>query len=372
MKKILLISYGDPYSAKTWSNMPFYLIKAFENEKCNVDTLDLFPYHSLLSKIYSVRRRILSKIKKKDLYITYDRSIVFSYFANRKMKKKLSKTEYDICITMTYSFNPKKYTNAFSIMIGDFTTEYAIRMISNRDIDSCENRIIQYQEQCLENSDLNVTIFKEVEDFYSSRNITMEYLGNVVNLPTLPLDKDSIKVKYDSDEITFIGKEKYIDALTSLMKALAIVNKDLKLNVIGIKKFNSSYHNTTFYGYLDKTDTTELDKYVEIVKRSKCVINTNDIFAGFTALGEAMYFGTPVITSNTPTFHNIFGDKEVFGYYSSNEPTEIAKKIEELLDLDYEEYNRLALNCRKLVEKFTWSSYVKFILAVIEDRRNEK
>lgn len=368
MKKIMIMSYGNPMSAKTWSNMPFYLIKSLNKIGIETIPIDLYPYRSLLSKLFGFRRRILNKITNKDLYISYDRSKIFNYFIKRKMKKAVKNNEFDLCISLTYSFNPKEFTEKTCIMLCDWTTEYAIKHISQRFPTKYENKTLEIQKVYLQSSDLNITIFKEVSDYYSNnKDIKIEYLGNVINLPAYSTKYINILDKFNSKNIIFIGKKQYISALNCLIKALEILDEDIHLNIIGIDEFPTSYENVTFYGYLDKSNTEELEKYLNIINSSKCIINTNTVFAGFTALGEAMSMGTPVITSKTSVFLNLFGEKENFGLYSANNPDELAYKIKKIMTLDYENYKKLSLNCNELTQRFSWDAYTLSILNRLEE-----
>lgn len=353
ISEIVIFSYGDGYKSSTWSNIPYFLIKTLENKGYTVRNINLERKKSLISIIYSVYYIILCKIKKKKLYITFDRTRIYDFYANRIMKKTVKLYPNAKCfISTSFSFNPYKYTNKPCLMLCDWDIEYSIIKISGREVDRMELSCIKRQKKYLLNSNLNITLFKDVEDYYKDKEINMKCIGNVINLPDENIEDSDLIKKFESNHVLFIGKEKYSQGLDALIKSLDFLNRDITIDVIGMNRKNQN-KSVNYYGYLNKDIETEYRLYIDLIKNSKIIINTNEIWAGFSSIIECMSCYTPVIISKFDTFIDMFGLNINFGFYSDNKLEMIASNIEKIFNLSFNDYKLLAYEAHKKTKNFT-------------------
>ena len=198
------------------------------------------------------------------------------------------------------------------------------------------------------NSNLNITLFKDVEDYYKDKEINMKCIENVINLPDENIENSDLIKKFESNHVLFIGKEKYSQGLDVLIKSLDLLDRDITIDIIGMNRKNQN-KNVNYYGYLNKDIETEYRLYIDL----KNIINTNEIWTGFSSIIECMSCYTPVIISKFDTFIDMFGLNINFGFYSDNKLEMIASNIEKIFNLSFNDYKLLTYEAHKKTKNFT-------------------
>ena len=78
-----------------------------------------------------------------------------------------------------------------------------------------------------------------------------------------------------------------------------------------------------------------------------------------------MYFYTPIVVSNYPSFVSEFGEDIDFGYYVRNQnPDTLYESINRILD--NQEYNLMAQKAHEVVKSYTWDNYVDHFLRIAQ------
>ena len=120
-----------------------------------------------------------------------------------------------------------------------------------------------------------------------------------------------------------------------LIKAVELIQKERKvsLDIIGIQKEKFDYipEGVNCHGYLDKNNEKDSELYYKLIKNSKVYVNTNPLWAAFSATVEAMYYYNPIITTPYSSFTETFGENIDFGYYCKKNNANIKDGISNLI-----------------------------------------
>lgn len=374
-KNIVYINYGDSYDPKTWSNVAYLFGKELEN-KYNVTRVDIGHKRNVLSILYTSYFKIFHR---KSTY----------YYANSKhnhnridknfkdIVKKYDKTT-DLYIICQYKYNLKKFTNKKVLLFSDWPIDFYIEKRLNRKPDKYELKDIEYYHDTIKSSDYVVTLLDDCKKYIDKNyNIKSYYLGNVINC--FKESKEFNNSKSDRKFITFIGKITYIDSCIELIKAFdKLNNKDYELHIIGVlyNNFSKDIRNIIdnnkkiiFHGYLDKGNNIKCDEYYDVVKNSLVVVNTHPNWGGLSSILECMYCYRPIITSKYYDFENLFSKKINFGYYSENNEKLILDKLNKIISMNEESYNKLCSNAHKNTENYTYHNYIDKIDDIVFNKK---
>lgn len=373
---ITVFTDGDSSELSTWSNVPYFLTKTLENKGFIVHRVNVgvHPKISLFFNKFITKLIKLIYNKKSEYY--FNRTILYEYIVQKKMKKAVKKyKDTNLFISTSFSFTPWKYTEAKKVLFCDWTIDYYYKYFLNREPDRLEQLSINRQNKHIENSNLVISLFPNVTDFMKEKyeqQKNIHYLGNVIN-SELTLNKEEVlNCKKNSNSILFIGGLKYLEGAKCLIRAFKIIKRvypSLNLNIIGISKdhFDSLPEGVNCYGYMDKSNPMDNDLYYSLIRDGKVIVNTTPKWAAFSATVEAMYWFTPVITTPYNSFIETFGKQIEFGYYcEKNDFNMLSDYILGIFRLDNDNYLKLCKESNRVVQKFTWDNYVNNILNTIE------
>lgn len=377
MDEITVFTYGDSALKSTWSNVPFYLTDSFIRLGFKVNRVNLKPNKYLLKLWNQIVLRLIRTVLPNSTY-TFDRTPFFRVLARRKMKRSVSQySNSKFFLSTSFSFHPGRYTNRPVVMFCDWTYQYYLQHFLHRKPDFLEAQEIRNQHELQASVDMMISLFPDVRDYIVKKENCdgAQYLGNVINSDMYDSSDEIIKSKYLSNSIVFIGLPKYLPGLISLLKAVAMMAplNHLTVNVIGVTENQVPKDlirtNVTFWGYLDKSNHTQNQQYYEVVNNAKLFVNTNPEWASFSATLDVMYHSTPVVTSGYRSFVRTFGKSIDFGEYCDNDPELLAKLLNKIFNLSFEDYVIWCNNARKAVEPFTWDNYVKRIIDELYSRQ---
>jgi glycosyltransferase involved in cell wall biosynthesis len=173
-----------------------------------------------------------------------------------------------------------------------------------------------------------------------------------------------ISKKINSNKLLFIGTKKYKKGALELITAFKLLTdknpNKIELHIIGLdeQEINISMPNLYYYGYLNKGIKNENELYYKLLAEAKAIINTNVSWGAFSAMTEAMYFYTPVITTPYSEFTETYGAEINFGYYvNENSNQKLVSTIETLLGNTDEQQLILMNNAHEKVKDFSWDNY---------------
>lgn len=374
VKQIIFITYGDSQNASSWSNIPYLFSKALEDKGFQLIRLDINPDPKSNVSWNKYIDRYLHVFYKDHKY-SYIRSWFFRYKTFKKIKKVVRENpDAYFCVFLNFEFY-NKFSKVPSLLFGDWTYDMIITDRLHRKPYFFEKWFINYQRTAIQQSQLVISMFKDLADLISFRyHKEVRHLGlNVINdLNYNPVsDEIILEEKKKSNKILFIGTPKYLVGAKKLIEAFMILQKNspsLQLHIIGITKDDLHFDNIPnlyFYGYLKKDDDIDNKVYYDLLVSAKVLVNPSDGWAGYSSSIEAMKYFTPVIIKPYNSFTSDFGMTPDFGYYLENLETEtIVSAIHTVIYS--EDYSKLCFNAHHKVKDFTWDNYVSVITELME------
>lgn len=376
INEVTVFATGDPNHASTWSNIPYFLVDVLKRNGVTVNTVDLSP-NRLLKLGYDICLRLPVKLLFPGTHYAYFRTPLHAWDAKRRIVAAIRRyPRSTLNIFMTYTFSANGYGDLPSVQICDWPFDYQIRTFLDRKADILESAAVNREKSSMQKTDLVISLFDGVSRYLRSEcNISnCKYYGHVINCGLYP-DKDQLLTcKSASDEILFIGGRHYRKGAHRLIKAfkkLRVKYPSIKLNVIGMsaKEIGQSCQGLICHGRLNKDKHEESIKYYKLLSKARVIVNPTPKWAGFSSLVEAMYFYTPIVTTQFHEFKITFGDVSSFGSYCKDEGIEdLSKCIESLLD--NEGYTDKCINAHNQVHDFTWDAFwhkVKTEVALIKN-----
>ena len=372
IKEITVFTIGDSNEIKTWSNVPYFFTKTLIEKNIKVNRVNL-EENKLISKVYKYTYYVFLKLFNKNSNHTYFRSKLNYYLTKRKIKSAITNfPSSQYLLFLSFSFSIPKINGKKTILFGDWTYLYFISNFLKRKPLWFEQYALNKEKDNIETSDMVLSLFPKSHEFnlkqYNNRN--QYYLGNVINCNYELNRSNLIAEKIKSNKLLFIGNKKYLQGAIDLINAFKQLSIKAELHIIGLidAEVGINAPGLYYHGYLDKGKTSENELYYKLITEARVIINTNPNWGAFSAMTEAMYFLTPVITSPYQEFVITYGDEIDFGFYV--EPKNIKDlilKIEMILSNSSEQQNEMMNNAHEKVKDFTWSSYTNQFLRLIEN-----
>lgn len=372
IREITVFSIGDSNQLKTWSNVPYFFTKTLEEKHIKVNRINI-EENKFFNLMYKYSIYIFYKLINRNSNHTYFRSRLNYILTNRKIKKAIQTyNQSDALLFLTYSFSAPKQKNKKVILFSDWSYLYYIETFLKREPVLFEKKTLSNEEEHINDADIVLSLFPKSHEF-NLKHYTNEhqyYLGNVIN-SNYQLNKENIITKKtNSHKLLFIGNNKYIQGAIDLISAFKQLSTEAELHIIGLKanEVGVSAQHVFYHGYLDKGIAAENELYYQLITESKAIVNTNPNWGAFSAMTEAMYFFTPVITSPYEEFTKTYGSNIDFGFYvAPNSEKELTQKLEIILSNTDETQLKLMNNAHEKVKDFSWNSYTEKVLKLISE-----
>lgn len=369
--KIIVFSYGDAQDPQIWSNVPYCATKALEKQGVTIHYVDFSPQRPIGKALIGLFNKISRFINGRDTQLLWQHLSIFRRRCTHTVLKAVEMhPNADLMLFFTFSQSGMHKTHVPSVLFCDFTIDYVIKCILQRKPSAIEKRLIKQQDEVISSSDLMISLFPQATEYYKQRYSTCGIYGidgHVINsFIDLPPMEETIGNKIGSNSVVFIGRKKYRQAALTLIKSINGYNKkhnkELNVEIIGMTGQElgiGEAANIKCYGVLNKSTEAERNKYYDIVIHAKCIVNTAANWAGISSIVEAMWFYTPVITSEYNDFVKIFGNHLSFGYYCAAEDCEdLENKIECMMAKDEHGYKQMCIDAHNAVSEFTWDNCI--------------
>ena len=371
MANILYFSNGDSNDPSVWSNVPYCFAKALEQEGHTLFRVNLAPPRWISSLWNQTIYRVLRHFGHGHLYSS-DRTLLASILRRLSIWKGNKECPNADLSIFTGFDDLNYYSNKPSVLLCDWTLEYFITQRLKRKPYFLERCFISRQNKVLKRADTVISLFPKCSQIIEQQvpGLKVNYLGgNVLNI----IDKEELKeneileCKQHSNVILFIGNIRYLSGAKKLIEAHRILRKsnpDLQLAIIGMTEDElgiKTDDNIRCYGYLHKNIVDENKTYYHLLRNAKIIVNTNDEWAGFSSMIEAMYYYTPVIVTPYSEFVETFGENIGFGVYDhiGTIMNLVLNIIHIMQDSDY--CNKCKLS-HKVTESYTWNHFVEQLL----------
>jgi glycosyltransferase involved in cell wall biosynthesis len=362
IKEITVFTEGDSRQIKTWSNVPYFFTKSLEEKGIKVNRINI-EENRFISLLYKYSVYAFIKVFYPNSNHNYFRSGLNYFLTNRKIKKAINTySGSDLFLSLTYSFNvPSQNT----VLFGDWSYAYYIQYFKKRKPYWFEKKALRREEMHISKANFVLSLFPKSSEFLkqTSQNKNIFYLGNVINATQKPEKEKLITSKLNSNLILFIGNKKYLKGARELVDSfqnLRNVQTDAQLHLIGLSRedVGISSSNIFYHGYLNKGIESENKTYYDLLTEAKVIVNSNPDWGAFSAMTEAMYFYTPVITTAYPEFTETYGSEISFGHYvNSGSSDELKAAIEKIFSCPHEDYTRMMTAAHDRVKDYTWKNY---------------
>lgn len=367
-----MFSIGDSNKLKTWSNVPYFFSKSLEEKNLKVNRINI-EENKVLNLLYKYSVYIFLKLINKNSNHTYFRSRLNYFLTNRKIENAIKKYDSsDVLLFLTCSFSVPKTSDKKIILFSDWSYLYYITTFLKRNPIWFEKNTLNKEKRHINDADLVLSLFPKSLEFnlqhYNNKH--QYYLGNVIN-ENYPLNKTNIiDNKLKSNKLLFIGNKKYTKGAIDLIKAFIQLNTKAELHIIGLKQneVDMKVEGLFYHGYLDKGITSENELYYKLITEARAIVNTNPDWGAFSAMTEAMYYYTPVITSPYEEFTKTYGNTIDFGFYvEHNSSDKLILCLEDILNNSDDSQLRLMNNAHDKVKDFSWSAYTDKVLYLINE-----
>lgn len=371
--KIIAFSNGSSYDTSTWSNVPYYFLKALEKSGEEVIRVNIKPF----AKVKLINHLLEKLIRTMKLGITYERTDFYNGIVKRKMLKAVKRNpDANLLLTFDFSHSVANETKIKTLLLCDWDIKYLIEKIDRRTPTDKEKRLIEQQSKIIDSADYAVSIFPKAYEEMKKTHKNMHYLGIPVNIDCPDFDiEEAQQSRYQSKRLLFIGKGKYLSCARELEKALENFNsknpkQKIYADIIGMDESDTKISSEfiTHHGYLNKNKPDEWATYESLLRGAYFFINTTDNWVGASSILDTAYLGIPCIINPNEDLTETFEGNIDFGYLCNRNS---AEKIEEILNeiasLSFDEYKALSNKAHARVKDFTYDNYVRRIIQLISD-----
>ena len=370
LRRLLVVTTEDSTKLSSWSNVPYLFCKTLEDQGLEVTRLTLAPLGFWGAAVGWVLRLLkLLKVRNESTW-SYLRSGHYFRRAQRQIDQALQRENFDGVLILSFSYGPSLPSKIPLFLFGDWTLSYSIECQRSRRPGRLEQASI-LRENKLINAASEVFVLFPLAERFVKNSLPLartHYLGNVINAVEQP-DESDIRLKQASYSLLFVGKSHYLEGALQLIEAYRELKNALPaltLNIVGMEQefFGDLPDGVLCHGYLDKGDSAQRAKYYALLRGARLFVNPNPKWASFSAALEAMYFHTPLLTSDYEEMVETFGKEVTFGAYYRADGTEslvdLIRKL--MLTADYE---FMARSAHDTANPFSWEAYVRRFLDVI-------
>lgn len=364
MKKLLLVSTGDPTDKRTWSGTEYsiwqQLMKYYE-----VDVLSINL--KWIKRFERLRMRILTFGKQDTVF-----GFLNSYLSSKKVERKLSSGIYDAafvfgCTNIAYikTDTPIAYfTDATTHLMQNYYWHYC--RILEREADIIQSR-------CLKNSSVNLAAstwaLDDMVNYFgiSGEKCVLCRLGANVNVENLQSKKEESVIN-----ILFVGADwerKGGSTAIETVKRLKTMDASRRyvLHIVGGMPRNGiSTEDIIFYGFLDRKNAEQDALRTKLFQKSDIFLLPTKAECAGIVFCEASAYGIPIVTYDTGGI----GDYVVNGFNGFRLPARSSSKefAETILDIvnNPSLKEHLMENGKKIyAESLNWDACGKIIHRVI-------
>ena len=372
IKEITVFSIGDANELSTWSNVPYFFTKNLEFKNIKVNRVNI-KENSVINILYKYTIYVFLKLLNKNSNHTYFRSGLNYFLTNCKIKKAIKEfNQSEILIFLTYSFCANKYHNKKVVLLGDWCYLYYISTFLKREPMWFEKKALAREKKHINYADNVINLFPKSQEFnvkhFNSKK--QFYLGHVINGNYDLNHEEIISKKLNSRKLLFIGNKKYMVGALNLIKSFEKLNTNAELHIIGLTKQDVGIHlpGLFYYGYLNKGIVLENELYYKLIIEARVIVNTNPKWGSFSAITEAMYYQTPVITLPYPEFTKTYGTEINFGFYVNEDVTDdLTSKLTDILNDSKDEQLNKMKSALNQVKNFSWSAYTNKVINLINE-----
>ena len=229
-KKVLVVTEGNAYSPQIWSNVPYFVVTTLEKKGFRVINVNVGMSSSTTDRLLrSIARKSKKLFGLGDLF-DYDRTLLWKSLQDQKVRNYV-KAYPDAAFLLYISTTPVKLPSGIKTsLLFDFSIDYTIRQLQNREPMAAEKLFLERQNAVLTRMDCVFVLFEKAAQYYRR---TLEG-GHFYNLPGHFINSDETdfdaaalyEKRLLSRRILFIGKIHYLGGANCLARAVTAYNQN--------------------------------------------------------------------------------------------------------------------------------------------------
>jgi len=376
--RVIFICDGDAETPDLWSGLPYQLAQALM-----ANGIAIVHKNIHISAFYRLSWRLLqgfiAKFLNKQTSYSFARSATYGFLQRLRIWLLLNqyKSPNTFVLICTSMIRIRKFESPV-VLVTDWTYEHYITEISNRSPDFFEKHAIKREYKAIDSSTLLMTIFplsaKRINN--KLRKERAIYFGHGVNLYDEKENSnqvDAINSVTNKLTLLFVGRPKYKNELQRILNETSVSTwSKINFEIIGMSADDLDLNPSVpagavkFWGFLSKRFETDRESFYQALRRADLIVSPNWPWGPFSAILEAMYFQTAVITRPYTEFVEIFGVSIDFGWYLTQDSTEEFEMI--LLDIakNPEKLARAKNRAHEIASKMTWKQVACNLLKELE------
>jgi len=378
--RVHVFAIGDPYNINTWSNVPYFFLRALQKEGVEVQGFNVIPEQWLSYRLTRFLVKQGSRLRHRFGSLvhepTFFRNRLISRLVHRNIRNLSTRSpEADVNLFLTFSFSSFKYIRTPVIHYCDRTYEHFLKEIGRRP-KRTDRRIFESERVNVKHAALVLTLNEPCRNFirnqYRGENVHRLKAG--INIEAME-ERDPqalIATKEDSKHILFIGRDVQKRGVDILVSAFRIFNaengNDFKLHVVGVTRdeLKDWHERIELYPYLRKDDPTDLSIYNNLLASARLFVVPMRWGPLPSVIREAHWACTPVIISKVSNASERVRHEKDGILVDSLKPEDFAFQMSRLVK-DRVRWREMALEAHRSVYHNTWDETAREFLRIIEE-----
>jgi glycosyltransferase involved in cell wall biosynthesis len=376
--KINFFCWGDSNDINTWSNVPYFFVRALISRKVDVRRINLFPEQGLILRglnFFNDKRNGVAArfgLRSREMF----RIPAFQRFVNFHVAKTCRKfQDADLNLFLTFSSSSYRYSDVPVALYCDRTYEHHLeeRSIRPTYADRC---LFRMEKRNIQNArfvfSLNRACLEFIRDRYGVQSPLL--LKAAINLSGDDFSDPNALIarKKATRNILFVGRAYYyyqrgVDILlAAFLRFNEKVSEPFTLHLVGITddQLPKPQAHVICHGYLRKDDPAQYRKYIDLLASARLFVFPMRFGPIAGVLREALWMCTPVILTNVPNAADRVQDGKNGILAAKAEPEEIARCMSVLVANDGL-WRRMAAYARESVRDETWEATADRFLQIV-------
>src|SRR5262249_37985634 len=232
--RVHVFAIGDPYNINTWSNVPYFFLRALQKEGVEVQGFNVIPEQWLSYRLTRFLVKHGSRLRHRFGSLvhepTFFRNRLISRLVHRNIRNLSTRSpEADVNLFLTFSFSSFKYIRTPVIHYCDRTYEHFLKEMSRRP-KRTDRRIFESQKANVKHSAVVLTLNEPWRHFirnqYRGENVHRLKAGINIEAMEESDPQALIATKEDSKHILFIGRDVQKRGVDILVSAFRIFNAE--------------------------------------------------------------------------------------------------------------------------------------------------
>lgn len=286
MKVLFITKDGDARSVRSWSGVPFRILRELEALGAEVVCRDMAEVW-FLKWPRILFNRVIRKMVRPWREIPYEATKCYMWHANRWLRRETRRhADFDMAFITSFSIN---CTGASlpCILIHDWTFGYRRKHLHGHCLSAAERRAEDNQLRALRSAQRVITLYPRVLDYLKGCGVdNAAFICNPINVDQ-KIDESEILSRVHrgahSKHILFVGGNAYRNSMESILEAAdSLGDADIVVDVIGQTSahYQMKCALANFYGFLDHDDKEQRKTYDEVFASARCLVNVRKGWGG--------------------------------------------------------------------------------------------